>query len=220
MSKLKIYIKGKDNATLVKVNISPELIGAYSPQRRVELPPELWADIVKAAKRGSTKESKSYTFIVSYSDTKELGVSAEYRLEPKDKDLLSPELIEALDLDNIFNNEHTHTVDKKKKFNSFPVYIQCKLTKEESKYALERNITKDVFVRRLFTFNPLCLFKERIIRRVYDRTKYSFKAYATNPIPVLQWYNVYIELTEGKKTITMTKIEPSFVKLLINYFKK
>lgn len=219
MQKTKIYIKGRNNGTLVKLNLNPDMIGAYSAKRRVELPEKLWDAVVKAAKKGAVEVSKSYTFIVSYSGEKELRGTSDYILEPDKKEILSTKHVKEMGLNDIFGSEHAHNVSVKKTFKSYPIFIERRMLAKDAYHAIKRNVVKDVFVKKLFTFNPFALFKERIIRKEFERTTYNFKAYATNPIPLLPSYNVYVDFDSEEKTITKTFIKPSYIRMFLNYFK-
>ena len=202
MNKVKTYLQGVNQKTLVKVDLHPGYLPIYSPDRRVELPEEVFVGMVRLYSRGAN-DSK-FCIVISFPWDTKLQKTCQYVIRPtKYKSITTPLVVK--ELEAVFNFEHKTVVGDRVEV--YPEFLEKKLTPEELKYAFRKRIHDDVNPKLIKWWTMWkALFADYEVHRVYQRTTYYIQAYGTNPVAAVSEYPVYVnvDIAEPKET---TKIE-------------
>ena len=213
--KVKTYLQGVDKKTLVKINLHPNYLPVYSPERRVELPEDIFKELVKAYKAGAT--DSRFHIVISFPWEKELKKTCVYIKRPVRHKLLENELI-TKELEGVFNYEHKTIANERVEV--YPEFYEKVLTPEELKYAYKKTVNHDTFDKVVNWWTMWkALFSTYEVMKKYNRTVYYVQAYGTNPVAAVSEYPVYVNIDTGEKK-SVTKIEVKKRIRLINLIKK
>ncbi|MBT7350619.1 hypothetical protein HN803_07620 [candidate division WWE3 bacterium] len=202
MNKVKTYLQGVNQKTLVKVDLHPGYLPIYSPDRRVELPEGAFVEMIRLYKRGAV--DNKFCIVISFPWDAKLQKTCQYIIRPtKYKPVTIPLVVK--ELEAVFNFEHkTVTGDR---VEVYPEFIKKVLTQEELKYAFKKRVHDDVNPKLIKWWTMWkALFTSYEVHQVYQRTTYYIQAYGTNPVAAVPEYPVYVN-TDVSEPKEVTKIE-------------
>lgn len=224
-NKIKIKLIGTNN-TVINVDLDVRVIPLYGQERRCEIPPDIFKDLVdfyntKSCTKNAKVKNEKINIIIEISGEKNIRLFPSLVCDPNVNPKLMDEQLIADTKINEFVNSNHHDWNNERVVVPPRFILVDKLSESDSKYALRKSIIKENKVKDIrvwYSFLQKIFCKKYLSKSLIHKTTYAYRLYTTNVIKFMDAYNVYvvIDKKEEKQYIQMTINKSKGLKLINN----